>query len=337
MPDPKPDAPGTLFPALSDDNLASTPGGQAGPSDISGLVLPDLSEGDSSFAQSGASAGTPGAPAAKDDKEAERVAADDLGVVAKRGKGRSFQERIDQLTRKAYQARDENTALAAQIQQLTGMIAQQQQQILHLTRGGIAGPPAPVAQPSKASGDPLDALLSGGAPASQPAPATQPAQVDIAQVVDQAIRRYDTEQRGQFAQFEQLRRAQEVSFEEACEVLPGLRDNRTLARQTFNKIFDSSPMRGEPDAPFQIALQVKGLLADEIATRKAPTGASREEAKRQASVVVPQPSVTDAPGGNRPALQKAYDEAMAKIRSGDNSFATFKQARVYREMLKRQG
>lgn len=302
--------------------------------DVSGLVLQDLNaKTDDSVAGGQGISSTPAAalndPSPSGGDAPEREAVDDLGTNAPGGRRRrTVQDRIDTLTRRYHTAEEEKSILSQQLRQLADVV-NQQQHMLQSMRSSAPSAPAP-AQPSAGDAT-FGSLLATGEEQPKPSAGTAAPMPDISRIVEEAIGRYDQKRRQETAEYTQLRNSHEVSFAQAVEEFPELADQRTAFRRTFNNVFDKSPLRVLPDGPYQIALQVRGILADE-----AGRAARKTEQKRQATVIVPTPSTTDTPDTSRVAIQKEFDKAAAAIRGGDSSYETFRKWRVLRAELQRK-
>lgn len=318
----------SIFPPLYPDVPADGPrpnGGEGAGADSSAIIpglTPPL---------------TPKEPAAEPVLEgqeappAEKVAVEDLGpqqpTPARRP--RTAQERIAALVRQKHEAADENAALRAELAELRGLVG-------GFVTQRISAPsvlPAPAAAPK----DPIgDLLLSGGA-APAPAPAAAPVPqtpLDIQAEINKAFEARDRQTRTQQAEVLRLRQAHERSFKTACEDLPALRKADSPARVLFNELFDNSPFRGHPDAPEHIALQVRGLLADEAATAQRTT-----RAKAQASVTPVASPTDEGPRDSKTIdaeIQKLYGLMRSGVSTGEEGGRL--HARLsYLKTLRRQG
>jgi hypothetical protein len=299
------------------------------PADITGQRLPGLSDG---VRPAGSALSMVPADPVQHvlDGAAAPEGSQDLGVAAGRQR-RTAQDRINQLTGRYRAAQEENGALTEQIGRLAQIVEQQNLQIQNISRGvGNSPPQASLGIPGA-----VDALDSPSpVPVVNTPQSTGP--LDVASIVSQAIASYDSKQRTAQAATDKLRNAHEQAFSAACEEFPELADGRTLARRTFNELFFNSPLRQLPDGPYQVALQVRGILADE--TRRAPSAPTTpvDVRKRQASVVVPQSSPTDAPVASQQQLSKQYTDLMTRVRNGDSSFETHRALRYVRAAMQRK-
>lgn len=310
MPDPVP----TLLPSLYDDAMNPLPtSGVTASLDISGAVLPDLvpkpdasrSVGNTESLSVVRDPAAPAAPA----PAGEQVASEDLGPKDGGRRARSASERIAQLTRQRYEAQNEATELRAQIAELRGLLTRPPAQVQPMN---YPSTPAPQV-------DPVTALLNSGAEPAKPAatPINSPAltSLEVSRIVDNALESREQRARQQFEAQARLKSAWDRSFAEVVQDFPALADQNSHARQVFNALFDSSPLKALPDAPMQIAMQVRGILADERARAQAPAVAAR----KQQAAVIPSTSPTDQPGANVAAVKSELDKAYAQMRSGDTS------------------
>lgn len=316
-------APGTLFPGLYGD----TPGDQRSGADITGQPLPPLNpEHDGPPVLPGTNAAATDVTAPPPGQmEPEREAVAEVEPPRTR-KGRSLQDRIDTLTRRYRQEQSTRAGLETQMESLMGLIQQQNDKINELGR-------APRAySASTPAADPLG-LGDSAAPLVQPTPnpAVPFALDDVEKVVGRAIETYDRRAREQNNAAAAHRAAHESSFNEATEEMPELADQRTRARKLFNQLYDESPLRALPDGPYQIALQVRGLLSAEGGAANPAMVADR---KRQASVVAPQPSATDVPNVNVAGATQELASLAARMRAGENDFRVYKRWRQLREVVR---
>jgi hypothetical protein len=297
--------PQTLFPSLD----GTEPGSAERVQNVTDTpILPDLNP------RVGLSSVPPGVEPAP---EAETAAAP---AAEPQGKRRSLQERIDQLTRKRREAEEENSVLLRKIDDLTSMIANHQ----NIPRNQ---PARPARADDSGLGD-LGAVV--GTDAGKDA-ASAPGLPDVQGIVQQTIESYDRRRRQEEAAIGSLQRAQSEAMQAVVEEWPEFADGRTNASKLFIKLYESSPLKGHPQAPYHIALQVRGLLADEAARTK-PT----EERKRLASVIVPTPAAADAPAVPAETLRKEYSRLQNLMQQGDSSFDTFRRFRHVRSALQQK-
>lgn len=317
---------GTLFPTLD----GTTPGDLTDkPQDISGQVLPDLRDDPPSQIASGDSLSMiPGDRPGLDTPEGEPVAGGEIEAPAERRGRRSASDRIAQLTKKYRQEQDARTGLEVQLSTLMGKLEEQAQMIQKLS----VRSPSASGKSANTADDPSGlGVLEGDAP--QPAPAS-----DIAAVVTKAIEAYDARKQRQVQEQESLKSAHVASFQEAAEEFPELNDSRTRAHKLFMQLYNTSPLRVLPDAPYQLALQVRGILADEAANPRA-NPAALEARKRQASIVPSRPASTstELPGAQRAAAQKELATLQAQMKAGDQDPRTYIRWRKLRAALRNNG
>lgn len=300
---------GPLFPELKD---GGDQGSQDAGADITGLILPDLSDsvGQGSSVSSVPTTVLEGAEAPK--------APDDPNVVSgeipqpQNRRARNAAERIAQLTRRYHQEEQARSGAEAQLARVTALLEAQQNEIRALRQA-----------PAQAQG------LNGEAPA--PVPVTPDS---IRSIVGEVIQDYDSKVRAQNQRIAQMNTSHDQSFAAAQEEWPELGDRRTRARQLFDQLYSQSPLRELPDGPYQIALQVRGILADESVTRPAPhSPLSAGERKVQAAAFAPQQSINEIPNGGRAALVKEYGELMNRMRAGDTEASTYVRLRKVRAQL----
>lgn len=308
--DQNPRDPGPMFPTLNgqeDGDPAILPPGVVPESELSSPVRGETLS---------LTPGTPlveGAPASPPATEAVV----DAGAAQPK-KGRSFQERINQLTRRYHESEEQNGALQTQIRELASLVSNLQNQIVS------SRAPAPTPQ-----ADNLGGLLSGE---EQGKPAAGAAPVDIAHVVTRAIGAYDQQRRLEDTATAQFRVAQEASFAEAVSEFPELGDNRTTPRRIFNDLFARSPLARLPDGPYQVALQVKGILADEA--RAAASRPTTDVAQRKVQASVTSPTTPAAiPDVNRLTIKKEYDKVLSEVKAGKNDYETYRRFRYLQAAL----
>lgn len=257
-------------------------------------------------------------------------APDQIDAIADGGdlhpkKRRPLQERIDTLVRKRHEADEANAMLSAQIQELVRVNQTLQQQIAANLR---PGQPAPRRQ----AGDDLLGDLGSGPP-NQPETGVGPAlPLDLEGTIARSLRNYDNERRNEEAALARLQASQRQSFGVATEEYPDLGDPRSQAGKLFAQIWDSSPLRGDPNGPWQVALMVKGLMADETPSREAQAGAL-EQRKRQVSVVAPQGQPAALPGSTAATQLKAqYVAALKRFRDSHDPGAYAEARKIQAKM-----
>jgi hypothetical protein len=314
-------APGSMFPSLYGDG---EPGDRDAGQDITGQVLPDLSPKSDLAPGTGESlSSVPGGVANAADAPGAGAApntADSAGRAPQDRRPRTAQERIAQLTRRYRQAEDQNSNLNSQLQELIQISRVQSQEIAAL-RSGRAAPASPAGE--------INADPTGGAQARSDIPITLDA---VRNVVRDVISGYDTERRAQDTRVQQMRQAHEEAFKDAAQEMPELMDQRSRARQIFDELYAQSPLITLPDAPYQIALQVRGILADE--QRR---GQVAETRKVQVSAMAPSaPAVGDA-SSELVSAQREFAQ-LTKVRQGGNEdFKVYKRWRMLRDFLSANG
>jgi hypothetical protein len=215
------------------------------------------------------------------------------------------------------EAEENNDALLAKLQEIENQNINLQRQV-----GALRGSPSP--QPAGASE--LDVFGDGTSElAGQPAAQT-PGALDVQGLVTNAIEQYDQKQRQTQAASAQLHVAQRQSAAAALAEFPELGDGGTQAAQIFQQLWEGSPLQAHPDGPYHVALQVRGIIADEVAHGQTP--AEVEARKIQASVITPKPAATDTPSMDGKALQKQYDELLKRRRNGSTSVDDYMMARA---------
>lgn len=315
------DGPGTLFPSLSGDEPGENINRPSPPTNEP-LVDPKNPIPDypphSNFVpeahrvaepvQEGAPAPTPAEPV--DDPNA-------------RPKRRTAAERIAQLTKRWRQAEGTRSQLEVQLQNMTQQLVSNQQRLEQL----IASRSAP---PSRASngefvGDSTDGTPQPGV---GPTPVTKD---DVRSIVADVIQGIATEQQRKQTEVIRLQQSQQTSFAEAVEEFPELNDRRTRANQLFHEIYANSPLRYQADGPYQIALQVRGILADEATEARV-----QQSNKVAASVVTPRASGVDAPDSEKQKAVKTYQVLSQRMREiGRLPFEEWKEWRKARDVIRR--
>ncbi len=323
-----------------------TPEDHAGPSDITGVVLKDLREAPAiagaeippSFTNSqelSSARNMDEGPAGPPSPDAQRVATDDLGTRGQPPRRRSAQERIAGLVRQNHKQADENQELRTMI----GRLNDQVNQLLNQPRAAAPQPSSLIQTAPNLAADPLAGLLGSGVASASSAPlapaAAPPAQpalsaLDVARIVDSAIEARDQRQRADQARAASFFSEQEASFQRAAEELPALRDGRTQARQLFNQLFNASPLRQLPNGPEHVAMQVRGLLADE-----APRQPAAPQARQAVNIAtIPAASPVDFSGAERGGLERELAAAYDQMKSGDTSAALHKKINIIKMRLR---
>jgi len=329
---------GTLFPEMKE---GGSPGEAEKGDDITGLVLKGLSDSDDAPGRGADGGGLSMAPQpplegqpAPQSQERSVAIEDTNPQDVPQGRPRTAADRIRQLTHRYRQEQREKSELETQLSQVLDVMKQQGRELSEL-RGTLARPPSGRAVPQEPSDDILGLDGSQPSPAKHADPATGvPMTPDtLRAIVTDAISSYDQNRRQQESARDQLAAAQESSFAEAVKEMPALRDSRTKAHQIFSELYGSSPLRTLPDGPYQIALQVRGILADEQADAAGAAGQVNEDRLRRAALP-PQPSATDIPQGNRAALQKEYEKLSVERKRGNEDYNVYRRWRMLREALR---
>jgi hypothetical protein len=292
--------PGSLFPTLEGDEPGSEPNQ---PDPLPPQGGPDLMPATDALI-----------PANQMDNAANAPAAPQSGNVPPAGdhqprRGRSLQDRINTLTRQRHEALDEVADLRRQLQEI---LATQRQQ--------MAPAPQSAPRPHSPETPPID---QGD---------TSPLTADsVRRVVHEAIETYASREARQRAEHAQLANAQQQSFQSAAEEFPELNDPASPAHRTFMQLYAQSPLKTLPDAPYQIALQVRGLLADQAQSVR-----GAESRKVAATIIEPSPAMQDIgpQQANASQAQKTYDSLNAVQRQRKMTFAEYKAWRSAREVLK---
>jgi len=218
---------------------------------------------------------------------------------------RSLNDRIDLLTGSV--ERGGRTYAEDQLSKMTEALLKQGQQIEAIL--GDRRTPAPTPAPA-AEVDPITGQAATIAPAPVPVSAH-----DIEDIVTRSIQNYDSRLSQQREASSQLQLSQEDSYNRAAVDVPGLEDPATPVHKTFMKIWQRSPLKALPDGPYQVALQVQGLLAADAAAN-----ANLTQRKRQAAPGSPAPTATDTLGaGQVQALQTEYAKISQLIKAGSKN------------------
>ena len=309
---------GSIFPSLD----GAEPGDQEVGADITGIPLEPLTPPDAQDMPRAAGTGETisnvpaaleGAPA----PEPTQVAGGDIEPPVGR-KPRTAQERIAQLTRRYRQEQETRNGVEVQLQQTLGLLAQQQQEIMALKSGRVAPAQSQANEAADALG--LSAQPTGQAPITLDA---------VRSVVRDVITDYDAQVRQKSSAVEQLRASHIETFKDAASEMPELLDQRSRARQIFDELYASSPLRALPDGPYQIALQIPGILASEQRRGQAAS----PERKRQVGASVPAPVGSGAPDGGLAGLKREFARVTQLHRNDPQNFQVYKQWRGLREQI----
>lgn len=258
---------------------------------------------------------------------------DDQTEVQRSRNRRSASERIAQLTRRYRDEQEQRGVAETMLENQARQITALQQQISRI------GTPPPVGAPASHPGAPQphandlfgDADPAAPAPAVPQAPGVAPAGLtrdDVRSVLREVVQEQTLEHQKQLADQQRLQQAHEEAFGIASEDFPELTDQNSTARRLFNELYGKSPIRNLPDAPLQIALQVRGILADSRSPR------DTDQAKRQMAGIVPTPTGAAELGESQIAqARKRVGQLQEAIRQGDTSFNTYRELRQLRTQL----
>ncbi len=316
--------PDSLFPSYD----GSTPGDNPETSvDITDIPLEPLFAESSSLSEPGASQVTEFEPP-EPVQAAPAAAPGAAGAFGQAGndpgaRGSGLQSRIDKLTRARYDSERQNNQLNEQIAALSQGLMAANARIAQLT--------APRPAPGSSSGL-FDTVGSQ--------PGITPPAFDEARIGDLMDRRLQpvVQMFQDQAQGQNLRMEQERSFNEAAREYPDLARADSEMRQVFNKLFDGSPLKGMPDAPYQVALQSRGLLADVRRERQATV--TRKTAAGVQVPHTPDPARASAQSADGvPAGEMALRKTnLEKMRNGTATQAERMQVlRVNQFLLHRKG
>lgn len=217
---------------------------------------------------------------------------------------RSMKDRISSLIGQRNAEREGRGLAEQQLEAMTDALLKQGEKLDQFVRSGRApAQPPVVSQKDPITGEPVAPVL-GHAEVITPD--------TISKIVAQEITNYDQRLRTANDANARLQRVQEESYEAAVEDIPALADPNSAAAKTFTQVWNRSPLRSLEDGPYQVALQVAGLIAEDQAANQNLT--SR---KRQASINNPQPTATDTLGeGQKVALEKEYQRIGGLMRAG---------------------
>lgn len=330
----EPPAKGTLFPEFKE---GGSPGDAESASDITGLVLKGLSDNDDTETVRGPDGSSlslvqsplEGAPAPMGTPVA-KVESTVQPEEKKDRRPRTAQERIAQLTKRYRQEQNNNNELSTQVTELLTYLQKQDKEIQAL-RGQVNNNKPHIQKEQDIFGIRPD----GAGPNAVPDPSTGiPVSADtIRSIVTEAITDYDQRQRKVRDEQAQLAALQEQSFVEAMEEVPELADKRSKAFRYFSEVYEVSPLQKLPDGPYQIALQIKGMLADDAAPApsKPADNVPRQDRIRQAALK-PQPT-GEIPQSERVAMQKEFAEISKLRKAGNEDFALYRRWRQLRQAL----
>lgn len=321
----------TLFPSLGGGAPADH--GAVEGQDITGQWLPSLSADNDlppSNARGGSVIPSEGAPAMIDPVPAptHREASVILDEPPAARRPRTVQDRINRLVKQWRQAEEQKSDLERNLELVARRLQEQDALIKEIANNrqpslSAYNPPMPL--------DPLASINPANVPAAPLADRPLTAQ-SIKEIISGELNSFVARTSEQTRQVQQLQAAHQESFQEAVEEFPELADQRSSARQLFDRLYTSSPLRALPNAPYQIALQVQGLLVGE--SRQAAPGLSVEDRKRAASVPSTRTTPQVIPEAQRGAYQKEFDRVGSLIKAGDSSFETYRQWRQIRDGLR---
>lgn len=309
---------GSIFPSLYGDD----PGEQEAAQDITGQPLPSMVEdatqgggGDPSAVitrSSGVTPGQGGEPMVPAESVQEGAPAEfEIEEPARGKRGRTVQDRIDQLTFRVHQRGAENEELRGEVSRLTGVIGELQRHILN-----------PAAQNQNNQ----NPLVEGTAGAGDPS--------NINNVVARAIQQHVaplSQAVGQIVNNAQLNQQHGASLAQAVDEFPDLGNPQSNFSRTFRKVWEGSPLKELANGPYQVAMQVRGLLADVRADEKRQTAQ-----KRAASVRVPSSTIPEQVSAGAPTQgdRARFAQLQGQLRKGDASFQTYREWRLLREKFK---
>lgn len=249
---------------------------------------------------------------------------------------RRASDRIRELVGQRNEARQEADATQQQLELMRQQMAQTQQLIQQMASRPTYYPPAPGQAPNGQSPEQniqsrQDDFLDnpGQPPAGQPPAPPQYAQNQPQPDFRGLIREALNEQLGPLLEEQSLSAQHQQSFVRAAQDFPELNDQNSAAHQHFMSLYNNSPVRQLPNAPEHIALQVRGLLAEERAETQR---AARR--KRGAAAVSPQePVLQDFDEAQVGQARRQYQALLAKMRAGDNSPQTYIAVRQLQRRL----
>lgn len=229
------------------------------------------------------------------------------GQEAPRGRRRSAEDRIAQLTARYRSTETERDNLAQQVAHLTNVIQ------------NIQTAPLPTARTPRSSPAGLDTLAGGeveAAPSFDPGVVRGVVQEAIAPLVQEVNSNKEALRK---------RAVHEDSFRRASEEFPELTQVGSEARAVFDELYRKHPIAALDDGPEQLAYLTRGILASDRRDRNVQL-----RRKQAAAVHTPTTAPTEEPSSSARAQQveKARSEAAKNLRLGDNSFGTYKAARL---------
>lgn len=308
--------PGTLFPEMGENG---SPGDAEKGSDITGLILKDLDEpeggeyGDSDVSRGSNLSSVPGGgedPYAAPTNDGVQVAGGEIEPPQSRSR-RSARDRISQLTKKYRQEQDARGQLELQLGELVQTLRAQSEELRALRSSPHSARPNAQQAPADELG-----LGTVGGDAPNYTPNQSFSANDIAGIVDKAIAKHMDGWRQASDAQNRLKVAHDQSFREAADEFPELADARTKAHKLFMELYNQSPLRQLEDAPYQIALQVRGILADEA---RDPRSKQNAEARKVQASVVPVASQPPISQGQAQlgAMEKRIKEVSHEMQMGN--------------------
>lgn len=229
------------------------------------------------------------------------------GQEAPRGRRRSAEDRIAQLTGRYRAAEGERDALAQQVAHLSNIIQNTQQQMAQLAT-------ARTQRTSPAGLDPLAGGEAETSPAFDPGAVRGVVQEAIAPLMQEVSSNKEALRK---------RAVHEDSFRRATEEFPELNEVGSEARSIFDELYRKSPIAALDDGPEQLAYLTRGILASDRRDRNVQT-----RRKQAAAVHTPSTAPVEAQSAQAKQAAKAGAQAAHNLRLGDNTFATYKAARL---------
>lgn len=305
----------TLFPSLTGASPGDNP--ETGQSLDDNPVLPPLSAPRENFPDASDVSVAQADPGYSPQEQAPEAAP--VADPASGQRKRSAESRIAQLTARYRTTQDTNAQLTSELhrirEQLTAMQAN-----AHAPQSqrpsGNASPQAP---------DFLSAGVEGTAQAGRG--------VDLGSI-EAAIARHVGPLADRINRTDaelQRKTAHERSWASAVADYPELAQPGE-ANEVFNHLYREHPLRLLPDAPEQIAVMVRGIVAD--SRREQAAAAVR---KIGAAVHVPSVSPTDVlPRAQEERIGAVIQDSAARMRGGDKSFDTYRAMRLAAAARQRQ-